>query len=257
MQKIIITYGIAVLCLVLHLPAESADDPLESAVNTRLKAQDQTIKSQETVNTLADETRDMLHEYRSAIRSTDSLNVYNTQLVKLIAKQKEKLESIYRQLGHIQTTQRQIVPLMLRMIRVLEEFISLDMPFLKEERSTRLSAIKEMMDRPDVNLPDKFRRIMQAYQIEMEYGRTIEAYTDSIQLDGQENTVDILRVGRVAMLYVTLDKKNTGYWDKNKKSWEPLPDDYLRSVQQGIKIARKQASPDLFIIPVTSPGAVK
>jgi len=257
MQKIIITYGIAVLCLTLHLPADSADDPLEAAVNTRLKAQKQTVKSQETVDTLVDETRDMLHEYRSAIRSTDSLKVYNRQMVKLTAKQKEKLESIYRQLGHIQITQREILPLMLNMIRVLEEFMSLDMPFLQEERSTRLSAIKEMMDQPDVNLPDKFRRIMQAYQIEMEYGRTIEAYTDSIQIDGQDNTVDILRIGRVAILYITLDNRKTGYWDKNKKSWEPLSDDFLRSVQKGIKIARKQTSPDLFNIPVTSPEAVK
>ncbi|MDX1519425.1 MAG: DUF3450 domain-containing protein, partial [Gammaproteobacteria bacterium] len=171
------------------------------------------------------------------------------------SKQQEELQSITRQLNHIEETQRDIVPLMLRMINVLEEFIALDMPFLTGERTSRLAAIREMMDRPDVTLPDKFRRIMQAYQIEMEYGRTIEAYTDSIKLDGQDTTVDILRIGRLSLLYLSLDNQKAGHWDRDNKSWQPLNDDYLRSIQKGIKIARKQTSPDLFTVPVPAPKA--
>ncbi|MCG8324022.1 MAG: DUF3450 domain-containing protein [Thiotrichales bacterium] len=252
MQKTITIHATAILCLVLSLTVMSADDPLKSAVKTKLKAQKQNITSQERIDALADETRDIVQEYRSAIRSTDSLKIYNRQLDKLVKNQHEKLASISRQLGNIEETQRDIVPLMLRMIKVLEEFIALDLPFLVEERSSRLAAIKEMMDRPDVTLPDKYRRILQAYQIEMEYGRTIEAYTDSIGLNGQDNTVDVLRIGRLSLLYITLDNRQAGYWDNDSKSWKTLPDEYLRSIQRGIKIARKQTSPDLFEIPVSA-----
>ncbi len=253
MQKIIKRHGLAMCVLALSLPLTAAEDVLESAVSTQLKAQQKTIQSQERVDNLVDETRDMLQEYRSAIRSTESLEIYNKQLKKLTVKQSEELASIQRQLDNIEDTQRDIVPLMLRMVSVLEEFIALDMPFLLEERHTRLAAIKEMMDRPDVSLPDKFRRIMQAYQIEMEYGRTVEAYTDSIEINGQENTVDILRIGRLSMVYLSLDSRDSGYWDNDTRSWKPLGEDYLRSIQKGMKIARKQASPDLFTIPVTAP----
>lgn len=247
----------ALFCFGLSVPLHSADDPLKSAVDSRLKAQKRSLDSQEQIDALADETRDIFHEYRSAIRSSESLKVYNEQLAKLTTNQKEKLDSIQRQLDSIEETQRDIVPLMLKMIRTLEEFISLDMPFLTNERQTRLAAIKEMMDRPDVTLPDKFRRIMQAYQIEIEYGRTIEAYTDTIKINGSDNTVDILRIGRVSMMYVSLDNEQSGYWNKQSQSWQSLEGDYLRSLQAGIKIARKQSSPDLFSIPVTAPEKVK
>jgi hypothetical protein len=252
-------HSAALLCvaLSLSLPLSSADEPLESAVKTQLKAQKRSIESQEQVNTLADETRDMLQEYRTAIRSIDSLKVYNRQLEKLTGKQQEELSSIERQLGHIEQTQRDIVPLMLRMVDVLEEFISLDMPFLKEERANRMAAIREMMDRPDVTLPDKFRRIMEAYQIEMEYGRTIEAYNETITVNGEDHTVDVLRVGRISLNYLTLDQGSAGFWNTETQAWEPLPDNYLQSIQQGLKIARKQTSPDLFKLPVRAPEAAR
>lgn len=234
-----------------------AADPLKSAVENKLDAQKETIQSQQRIDTMAEETRDMVQEYKTLLRSVDGLKTYNDQLNTLVKKQKENLSSIQRQLGHVEDTQRNIIPLMLRMIEVLDEFITLDLPFLQEERQTRLAAIKDMMDRPDVTLPDKFRRIMEAYQIEMEYGRTIEAYEGEVSLDGRNQTVEILRIGRMALLYSTLDHQNVGQWDKYAKKWISLDSNYNRSIQQGLKIARKQAPPDLFKIPVLAPEKVK
>lgn len=252
----IATSTLILFCLCITAPVHSAD-ALNSAMKSKLEAQNETIQSQQRIDSLADETRDMGQEYKTLLRSIDGLHTYNDQLEVLVKKQKESLDSIHRQLGHIEGTQRNIIPLMLRMIEVLEEFISLDLPFLKEERQMRLAAIKEMMDRPDVTLPDKFRRIMEAYQIEMEYGRTIEAYSGDINSNGQTQTVEILRVGRLALLYSSLDHHNVGQWDKYQKKWVPLDDSYKRNIQQGLKIANKQAPPDLFKIPVTAPEKVK
>ena len=244
--KIILT---PVLAFVLYHSA-FGEELLDSAVDTKLKAQEQALKSQKTIDSLTNQTQDMSQQYRDAIRKTDSLKTYNGQLSKLLKQQKASLSAIQRQLDNVEETQRSIVPLMLKMIDTLEKFVSLDMPFLKEERQQRVAALKEMMDRPDATLPDKYRRIMEAYQIEMEYGRTIESYNETLKMDGQEYTVDVLRVGRLLMTFQTLDGELSGVWNKDTKAWEKLSSDYNRSINHGLQVAKKQAPPELIKLPV-------
>ena len=231
----------------------AAADVLDATIENTVQTDEESRQSQETIDHLADDTSVMLQEYRATLQQLDSLQSYNQQLEKMIAKQDESLDSINQQLGGVEETQRNIVPLMLNMITALEKFINLDMPFLPEERQQRLQTIKDMMDRPDVTLPEKFRRIMEAYQIEMEYGRTISTNSGTIIHDGKNITVDILQIGRIALLYQTLDRKDRGYWDKKEKVWKKLTTDYNQSIKKGILIAREQSSPDFFKIPVAAP----
>lgn len=249
-----------ILCLsVLCMPVwgQAGTTTLDTAIEDTVKTNEESRQSQKTIDKLADDANVMLQEYRVTLQQIDSLKSYNQQLEKLIATQDETLASIVRQLDSVEETQRNIVPLMLRMIDVLEKFIALDMPFLMEERQTRLRIIKEMMDRPDVSLPDKYRRIMESYQIEMDYGRTTNTSSDTIIQQDKKYTVDTLRIGRVALLYQTLDGRQSGYWDKQEKTWKTLPTEYNQSIAKGILIARKQSPPDLFRIPVQAPERTK
>jgi len=107
-----------------------------------------------------------------------------------------------------------------------------------------------MMDNPEVGLPERFRRIMEAYQVETEYGRTIEAYSGKLGRDGKPRTVDFLRAGRVALVYATLDGGETGYWDRGTREWKALPREYGEPVKQALRVARKQSPPDLIRLPV-------
>ena len=240
--------------LMFSSSVSSAENKLKTAVEETLETNTQSIKSQQNIDEYADDTKDMLHQYRTTLRKTDSLVIYNHQLEKLTAKQLETADSLSAQINSIAETRQNIVPLLLRMIEVLEEFISLDAPFLQEERLVRIDLIKSMMDRPDVSLPDKYRRIMEAYQIEMEYGRSIDTMTETITINNTSSTVEILRIGRLSIFYQTLDGKESGYWDKHEKQWSPLSGDYNRSIAQGILIAKKQAPPDLIKLPITAPG---
>ena len=241
--------------LVLCIPAWglAGTTALDTAIEDTVKTNEESRLSQKTIDHLADDANAMLQEYRITLQQTDSLKSYNQQLEKLISTQSETLASIVKQLDSVEETQRNIVPLMLNMIDVLEKFIALDMPFLMDERQARLQIVKEMMDRPDVSLPDKYRRIMESYQIEMDYGRTINTSSDAIVQDNKKYTVDTLRIGRVALLYQTLDGRQSGYWDKQGKTWKTLPAEYNQSIAKGILIARKQSPPDLFMIPVQAP----
>lgn len=234
------------------LPA-AAQDPLRSAVDTQVEAQQEAAQSQQRIDVLADEASAMLEEYRQLTRQSDSLRTYNDQLERLVRSQVEELESFERQLANVRITQQGIVPFMLRAIEVLEEFIALDVPFLMDERSLRLENLKTLMDRPDVSMPEKYRRLMEAYQIEMDYGRTIEAYSGPLAIEGQSRTVEFLRVGRVALIYLTFDAREAGYWNQQERVWKPLGEDYLQSINRGLLIARKEAPPDLIRMPVPAP----
>jgi len=233
-----------------------AENKLQTAIEETLETHAQAKKSQQKVDEYADDTKDMLYQYRATLRKIDNLKIYNDQLERLTAKQLETAESLSDQINSIAETQQNIIPLLLRMIETLEEFILIDAPFLQEERLTRIDLIKGMMDRPDVSLPDKYRRIMEAYQIEMEYGRTIDTITETINTNGTPSTVEILRIGRLSIFYQTLDGKESGYWDKQEKQWLSLSDDYNRSIAHGIQIAKKQAPPDLIKLPVTAPEEI-
>lgn len=243
-----------ILGLALLNTSSAETTPLDSAVETKLQAQNDVVKSQDKVDALVNQTKDLVQEYHDAIRKTDSLGTYNGQLSKLIKQQKVSLNSIKRQLDNVEETQRNIVPLMIKMIDTLEKFVELDLPFLIQERQQRVADLKSVMDRPDVALPDKYRRIMQAYQIEMEYGRTIEAYSDTVNIENKEYTVDVLRVGRLLISFQTLDGKMSGLWNKESKAWEKVSSEYDRSIKQGIQIAKKQAPPELIKLPINMAG---
>ena len=242
------------LSIFLALPflanAGALDEAIDTQVNTDIAAQ----KSQEKIDSLSDETTDMLAEYRDVLRQTQSLKSYNDQLQSLVNSQQEEMASIAEQLNNIETTQHDIVPLMLKMIDVLQQFVSLDVPFLKQERQTRLEALTAMMGRADVSLAEKYRRIMEAYQVETEYGRTIEAYQADLEDGETKKTVDFLRIGRVSLYYLTLDGKEAGMWDNDKKQWVTLSDDYIQPITDGLKVAKKQLPPDLMVLPVNTVG---
>jgi len=72
----------------------------------------------------------------------------------------------------------------------------------------------------------------------------------TLTIDGKETIVDLLRFGRIALVYQSLDETQTGYWDKETRAWVPLDSSYRSSIRQGLRIARKQAAPDLIRLPL-------
>ena len=230
--------------------------PLEQLIETQSDAVTEAIRSQDTIDALADETQRMLSTYRNTIRQTESLRVYVEQLDRLLDSQQKEAVSLETQLQEIEITQRDIVPLLVRMLDNLVQFVALDIPFLPEERQERLNRLRITFDRSDLTVTEKYRSIMEAYQIETDYGRTIEAYRGAVSIDGQERTVDFLRVGRLALLYQSLDGQEVGHWNQNTQEWEPLPGSYGSAVQRGLQIAAKQSVPNLLLLPVPAPSEV-
>ncbi|MFW7377731.1 MAG: DUF3450 domain-containing protein [Oligoflexus sp.] len=229
------------------------DDKVSESIQIQTTTVAQNQKSQQKVDTLAEDANKLLEDYRLVVSETESLRVYNDQMEKLIASQEQEMGSIEKQINQIEVTNKEVVPLMLRMISSLGQFVELDLPFLLEERKARVQSLVEMMDRADVSTSEKFRRVLEAFQVENEYGRSIEAYNASVNIDGTDRTVDFLRIGRVVLIYQTLDGSEARLWDKTKKEWVALPDNYRSTINEGLKIARRQAAPDLLTLPVPTP----
>ncbi|MGH7822734.1 MAG: DUF3450 domain-containing protein, partial [Candidatus Binatia bacterium] len=122
--------------------------------------------SQQKIDQLADQTQDMLAKYRQALTDSESLKKYNEQLAIQVKSQSDRIATMKRQLVDIEGTQRGVLPLMQKMIDTLEQFVALDVPFLIEERARRVATLKEMMTRADVAFSEKYRRIVEAYQVE-------------------------------------------------------------------------------------------
>ncbi|MDX1573546.1 MAG: DUF3450 domain-containing protein [Methylophaga sp.] len=228
---------------------------LEQAIDEQVAADSAAQQSQQQIDNLDDETRELLNEYRAVLRQTQSLQAYNDQLDALVTSQEKELASIDDQLANIETTQRDILPMMIKMIEVLDQFVALDIPFLPDERSERIAQLKGLMDRSDVNLSEKYRRILEAYQVETEYGRTIEAYQGEITADANNRTVDFLRIGRVNLYYLSLDERDAGVWDHAEQRWQALDSSYNKAIAEGLKVARKQLPPNLLVLPVKTAGA--
>jgi hypothetical protein len=233
--------------------------PAGAQLNEALQAQAQTdrtaAQAQGEINEIRDRTQDAAGRYAQAMADADSLERYNEQLNEQVQSQETEIASVERQLLEIETTNREVQPLMEQMVNTLEQFVKLDVPFFLDERTTRVQGLKDMMSRADVTISEKYRRILEAYQIELEYGRTLDAYEGRLGTGADARTVEFVRLGRVSLMYRTLDGSETGYWDAGQKNWVVDPS-YSEAVEEALRVARKDGAPDLLTVPVPAPQGV-
>jgi len=215
----------------------------------------QAAADQQRVDQIANQIDQLVLDYQTVAKVVDGLVVYNSLLQRQIDNQEAEKGALRESIDNVSLIERQIVPLMTRMLDSLEEFVDLDTPFLLEERSNRIVRLRAMMERSDVTAAEKLRQILEGYSIENDYGRTIEAYKGSLEVDGRTQEVDFLRIGRVSLTYQTVGGGHTGAWNSATRQWDELPPEiYKAQVAQGLKIARKQVAPDMLVVPVIAPS---
>jgi hypothetical protein len=228
-------------------------------VDQVLQAQDRRLdlaqQSQERINGIVEGTRSLADQYRSINKEIDGLKVYNRLMTAQTSGQGAVLEDIALSMDQVDVINRQIFPLMERMIDGLEQSVNLDVPFLKQERTDRVDLLKNMMERSDVSVAEKFRKVMEAYQIENDYGTTVDYYRATIELDdGSTRDYNILRIGRVGLYFQSDDTQITGRWSMEDNRWV-LDDGARNEIRKGLRMARQLIAPELILIPVTAATA--
>jgi hypothetical protein len=209
-------------------------------------------QSQERINTVVEGTRSLEDQYRAINKEIDGLKVYNRLMSAQVEGQLATLDDIGLSMDQVDIINRQIFPLMERMISGLDQSVKLDVPFLMTERTERIENLQSMMPRSDVSVAEKFRKVMEAYQIENEYGTTIEDYKQSITLEGEgTRAFNMLRIGRIGLYFQSDDTKITGRWDSEAGDWA-IDNSARNEVRKGLRIARQLVAPELFNIPVSA-----
>lgn len=231
--------------------------PLQAQVDKALETVEKTNQadaaSQNKIDGLSEQTRQMLEEYRQAIRKTQQLKVYNRELGQIVGEQQSRRDALAARIESVGGLREDIEPLMLQMIDSLQRFVDADVPFKQQEREEKVQELRRAMADSDVGVAEKFRKVLAAYQSEAEYGRTIGTYRGEIGFSGQDRLVEFLRIGRVNLFYITPDEAAVGYWDQSADKWQALPNSYRTAIRNGIKVAKDLTAPQLLEIAVPAP----
>lgn len=243
-------FATSIIAISGNVFAQSVDQILQADQRRLTLAQ----QSQERINNIVEGTRSLEDQYRAINKEIDGLKVYNRLMAAQTDGQTATLEDIALSMDQVDVINRQIFPLMTRMIDGLEQSVDLDVPFLMGERKDRVENLKEIMTRSDVSVAEKFRKVMEAYQIENDYGSSSETYEQTLTLeDGQTRSYNILRIGRVGLYFQSDDSKITGRWDNDARSW--IVDNSARNeIRKGLRMAKQLIAPEVVVIPISAPS---
>jgi septal ring factor EnvC (AmiA/AmiB activator) len=240
--------------LAINVNAASVDSTLDASAKKTAKAQ----QSQQKIDNLSDQTTELFQTFKQVNKQVEGLRVYNAQLEAQVEHQRKTMADLEASIENAAIMERQITPLTLKMIDSLDQFVNLDLPFLLDERKQRVTRLRENLNRSDLSAAEKFRQVLEAYKIESEYGTRIDSYTDMVNVSGQDREVNILRVGRIALLYQTANQQYSGVWNRNTKQWQPLDgSDEQEALAKGIRMANKQVAVDMLELPISTPEAIQ
>lgn len=250
MKRVTILVSGAALLAALGAPAQAQ---FSSAVDEAQATANEAKASQQRIDQLDDQTTAALNDYRANLKQLEAARRYNASLVRNVEAQGRQIARMRTDIENVAGLQRAVTPLMEDMLARLGELVEADMPFSLDDRRARVARLNQMMENPDIAVAQRYRLIVEAYQIENEYGRTIGAEKGSIDDGGTLRTGEFLRVGRVALIFKTEDDSVMKIWDADQKAWVNLPRSYLPDVRIGLRMAKEQTSPDLLPVPVKAP----
>jgi hypothetical protein len=250
MKRVAILVSTAALLAAIGAPSHAQfSNALDEARATANEAK----ASQQRIDQLDDQTAALLNDFRANLKQLEAARRYNASLVRNIEAQGRQLARMKTDIENVAGLQRAVTPLMEDMLDRLGEIVEADLPFNLDERRERVARLGRVMSDPEISVAQRYRLIVEAYQIENEYGRTIGAYQGSIDDSGTLRSGEFLRVGRVALMFKTPDDSVLKIWDSGQKAWANLPRSYLPDIRQGLRMAKEQTAPGLLPVPVKAP----
>jgi len=235
------------LCILFSFSTFLISSDMESVLEVGRENQQLSAQSQDKIDKTERQTDKIVNEWKAVSKQVEGLKLYNEQKRIQIQAQLDLMDKLDEQLVQVVVMQRQIPPLAQKMLDSLESFISLDTPFRMEERQNRIDLVRSSLSKPKVTASEQVRQVLEAYNIEAEYGRKIDTYESALS-DG--TVVNILVIGRIGMFYQTKDEQSSGRWNNATNQWDELPGSYRKPIRDGIRMAKKLAPTDMLMMPV-------
>lgn len=238
----------------LHGQADSSAAGLQDSLKVVTSTNSAATASQKKVDALASQAQALLEEYRQLLDTSAYQQAYTRELQERDRAQSELILELEGQIVQARITRQRIIPLMRSMAEALEKFVILDLPFHHEDRISAVLALKRHLEHGELSVAARFRLLLETYQLEQAYGSNIEAWRGPLQLEGENLSVEFLRVGRVALYFQTLDGLQSGYWNRALDSWERLQPSHNRDITRGLRVANNVSAPQLLNLPLLGNG---
>lgn len=244
-----LVWSLSALVTVL-LSGQAVADSVPAASGRVADSNQASSASQQRIDSLDEKTQGVMQEFMANERQSDLIEAYNRQLAKLIRSQQSELADLQVQIDSIEATEQAILPMLNDMVEELAVFIASDLPMLEDERQQRLQKLRMALDRADVSVGEKYRQVLQAYEIEMEYGKTVESYAGVVDANGQDVHVNFLRIGRMAFYYQSRDGRRSALWLPQEQRWHALSDTQNQQISEAMLMAKQLKVPALMSLPV-------
>ncbi|WP_035274266.1 DUF3450 domain-containing protein [Desulfogranum japonicum] len=241
--------GILLVFLFTSAPVHSAevDDQVQKTVQSALSTRK---KNQQEEEQWRQEQARLQATFETLEAEVQELRLQQNQLETSIQDTQQRIVGKTSQIADIDEITAQIEPFLDELFISLKKAIDQGLPFLQEEREQRLYRITSLGSDPSVSISERYRRLAEALLVEAEYGFTTEVYQQKILLEGSETLVDIFRLGRLNLFYLTLDGTQCGSFNPAEKQWHPLSVTNLPAIQSVIAMGRKQHPIELVNLPI-------
>ncbi|WP_163133514.1 DUF3450 domain-containing protein [Agarivorans sp. Alg241-V36] len=236
-------------CLIASFSFSTQAEQLNQARDLEGQIIDQAKHSQQRIDKSSDEALALDAEIQALEREINQLSIYKNHLERLVESQQAEQLSLESQLTQIDSTRLGVVPMMYQMLDGLAELQSQDLPIRTEQRQQRLANLNALMSQADISDSEKYRRILEAYQIELDYGLKLGSYEAQIELDGLRQ-VELLNLGRVSLIARSLDHQHYWAWSQNQQQWQALANKEHNDARIAFDVAHKVAAPSLLTLPL-------
>ena len=223
---------------------------VDSTIDLSVQSSNLSIDAQEKIEELDEISKKVYFEYKDTLNEYKSLKNYDDQLSEIIDAQFREITNINQQIDSLDDINIDILPLLKTMIDTLRKVIDLDIPFLKEGRVQRVNNLDELLLRADITTAEKFRKVFEAYQIEADFGKTIENYPGYITLNNNQIAVDFFRLGRLGLFYRTPDGNETGFWNLDSNNWSHEGGSLDKNIKAALDISNRQSPPNFITLPL-------
>ncbi len=228
--------------------AENFDD----AQAVQSKTNQASAVSQKRIDISAEKALILEAEIEQLREEVSNLKIYRDHLSRLVDSQNREVANLNEQIDQIALTRQGVVPLMYHMLDGLKVIVANDKPIRKAQREERLEKLDAMMTRADVADAEKYRRILEAYQIEMDYGTRLGIYQGKIELSANEQVeAEVLYLGRISLVARSLSGERFWSWSQQDKSWQPLGSERKTELDKAFAMASKQTAPSLLTLPLS------
>ena len=189
-------------------------------------------------------------EYDRLTAENEILKAQNKRMSDTSAALGQAVDQLEQEKMQTRKVREELLPFLGEVQADLTRFVADDIPFLPEERRTRLEKLASLMDDPDLPVAEKFRKTMEALSIEAEYGNTIEVYRDRIMLEDRRVSGQIFRLGRISLYYLSLDGQEAAVFDVGEQRWRRLDDRFVPEVAAAVEIALKRRTAGILDLPL-------